>query len=90
MAQCKQCGAYISAHAPKCPYCGTPNLEYQPPVDEINYWLVEGLAAFHQGRYANAIENYRRALDRAPDILACFYKSLRILGSEKAARAHKR
>ncbi len=88
MPQCSQCGAHVSRRDKVCSYCGTPNPAYEPPVDEVNQLLENGLHAYQQGHYALAIENYRQAIEQDPDVFdAYFYltASLSALGRDKEA-----
>ncbi len=90
MPQCPNCGAYVSPHDKVCSYCGAPNPAYQPPADDVNLLLQQGMDAFQQHQYAVAADRYRQALDRDPDIFdAYFYlaASLSALGREKEAIA---
>ncbi len=88
MPLCPHCGAKVSPRDPVCSYCGTPNPEYQPPIDEVNGLLEEGLKAFQQEQYALAIEAYRQAIAQDPEVFnAYFYlaASLSALGRDEEA-----
>jgi len=88
MATCTHCGANVSRRDRVCSYCGTQNPEYEPSIDEVNALLEKGLKAYQQEQYAQAIDCYRRALERDPDVFSAYFylaASLRALGREKEA-----
>ena len=88
MPTCPHCGAVISHRDPVCPWCGAPNPDYQPPADEINVLLENGMTAYQQQQYALAADYYQRVIEQDPEIFdAYFYlaASLTALGRVKEA-----
>ena len=88
MTKCTQCGANVSRRDQECSYCGTPNQDYQPPEDDVNSLLENGLRAFQQEQYALAITRYRQAIELDPDVFAAYFylaASLDALGREQEA-----
>ena len=88
MNLCPHCGAPISPRDPTCSYCGTPNPHYQPPADEVNHLLQQGMTAFQQKDYASAIDFYQQAITHDPEVFnAYFYlaASFNALGREREA-----
>ncbi len=88
MAKCSNCGANVSNRDRVCSYCGARNPEFQPPMDEVNVLLEQGMEAYRQARYAQAIEHFRQAIAQDPQVFnAYFYlaASLSALGREREA-----
>ncbi len=73
MIRCPNCGATISRRDRVCPYCGAPNPAFQPPADEVNALLEQGMRAFQQESYALAADAFQQVIDQKPDIFDAYF-----------------
>lgn len=73
MPTCRSCGSNVSRHDSNCSYCAAENANFQPIDTEINTLMAQASVAFQGQYFHEAIDAYRQALAKDPDIFAAYF-----------------
>jgi tetratricopeptide (TPR) repeat protein len=73
MPKCSSCGANVSSRDQACSYCGTENLNYQPPADEVNALLEKAMEAYQHEHYASASDCYKQVIGLDPEAFSAYF-----------------